>query len=107
MDNLSILPNDNIIAGDPPAPPAPPIKWLPPPPTYQSVKVVDIEMNFGSMIVFMIKWAIAAIPAFIILMGISMMIGVLGFMGLAAVGIGLGSLTGSPAPSPTPVVRSH
>lgn len=31
------------------------------------VSVVDINMPFGSMVVFMIKWAIAAIPAFIIL----------------------------------------
>lgn len=29
--------------------------------------VVDIQMPFGSMVVFMVKWAIAAIPAAIIL----------------------------------------
>jgi len=29
--------------------------------------VTDIEMGFGSMIVFMLKWSIAAIPALIIL----------------------------------------
>ena len=31
------------------------------------VVVTDIQMPFGSMVVFMIKWAIAAIPAAIIL----------------------------------------
>lgn len=33
----------------------------------QEVRVVDIKMPFRSMVVFMIKWALAAIPAFIIL----------------------------------------
>ena len=31
------------------------------------VVVTDIQMPFGSMVVFMIKWAIATIPAAIIL----------------------------------------
>lgn len=31
------------------------------------VSVVDINMPFGSMVGFMVKWAIAAIPALIIL----------------------------------------
>lgn len=31
------------------------------------VVVVDIDLPFGSMVRFMVKWAIAAIPAFIIL----------------------------------------
>jgi hypothetical protein len=31
------------------------------------VKVVDIDMPFGSMVVFMVKWSLASIPAFIIL----------------------------------------
>ena len=33
----------------------------------REVSVVDIHMPFGSMVVFMIKWAIASIPALIIL----------------------------------------
>jgi hypothetical protein len=33
----------------------------------QNVIVTDIHMPFSSMVVFMVKWAIAAIPAFIIL----------------------------------------
>jgi hypothetical protein len=32
------------------------------------VVVTDIRMPFWSMVTFMVKWAIAAIPAFIILM---------------------------------------
>ena len=31
------------------------------------VVVTDIRMPFGSMVVFMVKWAIASIPAFVIL----------------------------------------
>lgn len=34
------------------------------------VVVTDIKMPFGSMVAFMIKWALAAIPAFIILAGL-------------------------------------
>lgn len=33
----------------------------------QSVVVTDIHMPFGSMVAFMVKWAIAAIPAIVIL----------------------------------------
>lgn len=33
----------------------------------QEVVVTDIRMPFLSMVVFMIKWAVAAIPAFLIL----------------------------------------
>lgn len=34
----------------------------------QPVVVVDVHMRFGSMVMFMIKWAIASIPAFMILL---------------------------------------
>lgn len=34
----------------------------------QPVVVLDVNMSFGSMVVFMIKWALAAIPAMLILM---------------------------------------
>ena len=37
----------------------------------QTVKVSDFDMPFGSMVVFMVKWAIASIPAFLILMFMS------------------------------------
>ena len=33
----------------------------------QNVTITDIKMPFGSMVEFMVKWAIASIPAFIIL----------------------------------------
>lgn len=33
----------------------------------QPVIVTNIQMSFGSMVVFMVKWVIAAIPAMIIL----------------------------------------
>ena len=39
-------------------------KPIKPPPLL--VKVVDFEMSFNSMVIFMIKWALAAIPALII-----------------------------------------
>ena len=41
------------------------------------VRVVDVEMSFGSMVVFMVKWAIASIPAFIILFLIFIGLGLL------------------------------
>jgi F0F1-type ATP synthase assembly protein I len=34
----------------------------------QRVAVVDIQMPFMSMVTFMIKWALASVPAFLILM---------------------------------------
>lgn len=34
---------------------------------YNEVVVADIKMPFGSMVIFMVKWAIATIPAIIIL----------------------------------------
>ncbi|AKX43992.1 hypothetical protein AKN87_01860 [Thiopseudomonas alkaliphila] len=54
-------------------------KLTQPTPSYQPVNrisiknanpvvVVDIEMTFWSMVVFMVKWAFASIPAFIIIM---------------------------------------
>ena len=45
---------------------------------YNSVVVTDIKMPFGSMVVFMVKWAIATIPAIILLTVIgSMTLGIL------------------------------
>jgi hypothetical protein len=34
---------------------------------FNNVVVTDIKMPFGSMVVFMVKWAVATIPAIIIL----------------------------------------
>jgi hypothetical protein len=42
------------------------------------VVVTDIKMSFPSMVVFMVKWAIATIPAIIILTAVgSIMLGLL------------------------------
>ncbi len=38
-----------------------------PPEPPARVSVVDIDMPFGSMVSFMIKWTLAAIPALLIL----------------------------------------
>jgi hypothetical protein len=46
------------------------------------VVVTDIQMPFMSMVLFMVKWVIASIPAFFILAIISsVFIGVIGGMG--------------------------
>lgn len=49
----------------------------------RKVVVTDIRMPFLSMVIFMVKWAIASIPAFIILAFIGFLISLLfgGFMG--------------------------
>jgi hypothetical protein len=52
------------------------------------VRIVDIEMGFGSMVVFMIKWAFAAIPA-LIFIAVIYFIAMLVF---TALGIGFGSM---------------
>lgn len=45
------------------------------------VAVTDIEMPFGSMVIFMIKWALASIPAtMILLFTIGITIGVMGLI---------------------------
>jgi hypothetical protein len=64
-------------------PPAPSEPAAPAP----RVVVADIEMRFSSMIVFMIKWAFACVPAIIILAVLWTVISVLG------IGF-LGALTG-------------
>ena len=72
------------------------------------VRVVDVEMPFGSMVLFMVKWALASIPAMIILFFVGAlltvaMIAVFGVMGgLASLG---GAAATKPLPSPTPITR--
>ena len=56
---------------------------IPEPPAPSRVAVVDINMPFGSMVGFMIKWALAAIPAFLILAVIGFLLSAL-FAGLVA-----------------------
>ena len=44
----------------------------------EKVIVTDIEMPFISMVIFMVKWAVASIPAVIILMiGVSAAVGLI------------------------------
>ena len=52
----------------------------------REVSVVDVHMPFESMVVFMIKWAIASIPALIILV----ILGVLASGVIAGIVGGLG-----------------
>jgi hypothetical protein len=59
------------------------------PNTFAEVTVTDIKMPFASMVVFMVKWAIASIPALLIL-------ALLGFMLSAAVGGTLLTLSHGP-----------
>ena len=51
----------------------------------REVHLTDIRMPFMSMVMFMVKWAIATIPAFIILL-------VLGFALASFIGVGVVSL---------------
>jgi hypothetical protein len=53
-------------------------------PTASTVVIADIHMPFGSMVVFMIKWALASIPAFLILAVLAFIVLAL-FGGLAGV----------------------
>jgi hypothetical protein len=48
----------------------------------QEVRVTDIRMPFGSMVLFMVKWAIASIPAFVILFALGALLwaGVVAFI---------------------------
>ena len=55
----------------------------------EEVIVKDIKMSFGSMVIFMIKWSFAAIPAMIILGIIGAIVGAI-FGGVFA---GLAGLT--------------
>lgn len=54
----------------------------------QPVVVVDLSMSFSSMVVFMIKWSIASIPAMIVLFLIGMVLFAL-FAGAAGGLLGL------------------
>ena len=49
------------------------------------VVITDIKMQFGSMVVFMVKWVIASIPAMIILF-------LVGFLVMGVFGVGIATL---------------
>jgi hypothetical protein len=56
----------------------------------QNVVITDIKMPFFSMVVFMVKWALASLPAVIIIgiifgalwVGLGMVLGLLGLGGM-------------------------
>ncbi len=56
---------------------------FPPLPLYQKVVIKDIDMRFGSMVWFMVKWAFAAIPAMFIIA----LIGLIFMLCFGAIGI--------------------
>jgi hypothetical protein len=66
----------------------------------QEVRVTDIRMPFGSMVVFMVKWAVASIPAFIILV----VLGALLWGGLVGFFASRTRLTGQGSSSPSSLV---
>ena len=51
----------------------------------QNVTITDIKMPFGSMVEFMVKWAVASIPAFIILCIIGLIVA--GIFGVGAISL--------------------
>ena len=56
----------------------------------QKVIVTDIQMPFWSMVMFMIKWTIASIPAFIILTVLVLLFGAV----ISGLLMGTGALPG-------------
>lgn len=56
----------------------------------QEVTIVDIKMPFMSMVIFLVKLAIASIPAFIILSVIYMILGVISGGVFHGLGMGMG-----------------
>lgn len=60
----------------------------------QEVTIVDIKMPFMSMVIFLVKLAIASIPAFIILSVIYMILGVVFGGFFHGIGMGMGRYYG-------------
>lgn len=55
----------------------------------QEVVVTDVHMSFGSMITFMVKWAIASIPALLILMLLAFAFWAIGLGFITSLGSGV------------------
>ncbi len=76
-------------AAAPTPPPAAPSSWAQPPVSHPTeVVITDIRMRFGSMVVFMIKWTLASIPAALILTAIAFVVFLLMAGGCAAMFMG-------------------
>ncbi len=74
--------------------PPQPTPYLPAAPLRQAVVITDIDMPFGSMVRFIVKWVIASIPAILILWVIMAILG--GILALLFGGAIHGLLGGSP-----------
>lgn len=75
---------------------------LPPSMRITKVSVVDINMPFRSMVVFMVKWALASVPALIILVMIAFaVVSPIGLIGTLAGPSGIRSTTGRTSFEPT------
>lgn len=53
------------------------------------VRVTDIEMTMWSMMIFMVKWAIASIPAIMIIGAIMTIFSMVGIVVLMALGVAI------------------
>lgn len=58
-------------------------------PGTREVEVTDVNMKFWSMVVFMIKWAFASIPAVIVLAIVFLCVGIVAAITLTALGMSL------------------
>lgn len=69
------------------------------PRSVEQVTVVDIRMPFFSMVILMVKWAVASIPAFLILTVLgSLVFGILGAVMGGLFGGFQGGMHGGPRP---------
>ena len=55
---------------------------------FNNVKVLDMDMEFGTMVMFMVKWVIASIPAMIILIFIFLIFNII----LTGLGMSIGAM---------------
>ncbi|HEY2953836.1 MAG TPA: hypothetical protein VGK89_01160 [Candidatus Eisenbacteria bacterium] len=71
----------------------------------------DVQMPFLSMVVFMVKWALAAIPAMLVLFVVAVSLGLVAFAILAPLSTVLDRLRGPAAVAPrtpsAPTVRGR
>ncbi|OQW90638.1 MAG: hypothetical protein BWK79_19265 [Beggiatoa sp. IS2] len=68
----------------------------------KKVVIIDIKMPFSSMVIFMVKWVLASIPAMLILgaLGVAVVMGLqMSGLGEMLGGLLKGLLGGTPPPS--------
>jgi hypothetical protein len=76
-------------------------------PQEQDVVVRDVQMPFLSMVVFMVKWALAAIPAMLVLFTAAAVFGLLTVLLFGSLGNGLRDVLSGGARKPTPGVSER